>query len=112
MLYKDNFAVVNGNINITASSSMGQFDGSGNTTLNYPSGFTKDNCVIVSVETCLPAQGAYSSGNLGNRFKPVDAQRGMFPCYATLNSNNIIVQAYNATTNAININFKVVLMKI
>lgn len=106
-----NIGVISGSISVTASSTMGQFNGSGSTTINYPEGFNKDNCVIISVETCLPAQGIYSCGNIGG-FKPVDAQRGMFPCYSTLNSSNILVQAYNATTNEININFKVVLMKI
>lgn len=41
VVYKDNFAVISGNIQLT--------NGAGSVTLEYPTGFTRENCVPISI---------------------------------------------------------------
>lgn len=41
VVYKDNFAVITGTISLT--------NGTGNTSVNYPKGFTRTNCVAISI---------------------------------------------------------------
>lgn len=108
---QDNIAVVSGSINISASDAQGSYNEIGDGTVAYPSGFTQNNCKILSVSTALPAQGVYSTGNTP-KFVATDVQKGIVPFYATRAKNNITVRAYNAMNQALTINYEIVLMKI
>lgn len=52
VIYKDNFAVLTGNISLT--------NGSGQVNVNYPSGFDSSNCVVVSLGIDIYASGKFS----------------------------------------------------
>lgn len=109
---QNNIAVLSGSITIPASSVAGEYNGIGTKNISYPTGFTKDNCKIISIETCLPVQGIYSSGSIPNKFIANDAQRGMFPCYVSKNKDFLMLTAYNAINQEATINYSITLLKI
>ena len=111
-LLKGNIAVLTGSIEIEESTSQGVFDGEGDKIISYPTGFTKNNCRIISIATSLPAQGFYSTGSIANTFKPLDVQMGMFPIYVTRRNTDLKIKIYNPLKQKGNINYEIVLLRI
>ena len=94
----DKFKILTGNIKLTASG--------GSVNINYPSGFTKDNCVVVSCGVVYNSAGYRAFGTV----------QASVSTGARLNSSSITVCCYpvqdasGSPTGTFN--YKLVLMKI
>lgn len=97
VIYKDNFAVITGTISLT--------NGQGNTSVNYPEGYTRTNCVAISIGLDIVGTDIFSyfSTSISNSIYEV-----------RFGPDNIIVNSKSidgiGTTNTKQ--FKLVLMKI
>lgn len=110
-LLKSNIAVITG----TAS-----FDTNGNAIVNYPDGFTKNNCVVISFMT--EGLGTAKTLATGSVFDSSNVIVGSIPKYIALGDSNIIININNiAIINGSSptvgstypdMNYKIVLMKI
>lgn len=110
-LLKANMAVITG----TAS-----FDTNGNATVNYPEGFTKNNCVVISFMT--EGIGAAKALAAGSTFDSANMIVGSVPKSITLSDSHINISIRNisiindsnpAVGNSYpDMNYKIVLMKI
>lgn len=94
----DKFAVLTGNITLEASG--------GSVSVNYPSGFTKDNCVVIACGI------TYNSGG----WRAFGTVQAAVSTGARLNPSNITVGCYpiqgNTSGPTGTFNYKLVLMKI
>ena len=96
------------------------FDENGTTTVNYPSGFTKTNCVVISFMT--EGIGQTKSLSTGSTFDSSNTISGSVPKAIKLADDNIVlairhISIINDATPSIsstypNMNYKIVLMKI
>lgn len=109
---RDNFAIINGRITISCTESTSI---SGNVDVNYPKGFTKNNCVVLNTmsrEKTLNETIGYSDG-IGVSSNA--ALRGAIPHFTTLKDNAITVryekEFMSNTTQTYTIEFKIILMK-
>lgn len=104
-MLKENFALITGTITAGAQSQ-------GNTSVSYPTGFTKDNCVIISIM----GRRSDASSSLGFA-TPVEYDRslgyslGSGGLHAVLYEDNISVRWWNMATDSKTSTFKLVLMK-
>lgn len=106
---KGDFAVLTGSLS------------SGSATINYPTGFTKDNCVVISTMLQHPTNPNYFWGN-GSTFDSTGAINGCLPVRVRLGSDDInitskIIGLTNNETSAVTdittaYNYKIILMKI
>lgn len=94
----NDFAVINGSIVAAANTTTTD-------TKNYPTGFTKDNCVVISIGS--------SSGTLANTMCfPKFVQGSTTDVRVRLLNDNIEFAFMNASSNTINTDYIIVLMKI
>lgn len=97
VIYKDNFAVITGTISLS--------NGHGSTSVDYPDGFTRTNCIVISVGMDIVGTDIFS-------YFGTTISNSIYE--ARLGPNNIIV----GTTSVDNLGssnikqFKLVLMKI
>lgn len=117
VVYKDDFAILNGTIPAnTGSNSYSQIE------INYPMGYTKENCVIIASEfNNSKSNTIYSTGTILNVGSHVT---GAVPAAISLKDNGIDIKISNVFTVsgdpaavyvqkiAVPINYKIVLMKI
>ena len=117
VVYKDNFAILNGIIPAnTGSNSYSQIE------INYPTGYTKDNCVIIASEfNNSNSNTTYSTGTILNVGSYVI---GAVPASISLKDNKIDIRISNVYAVsgdpaavyvqkiAVPIKYKIVLMKI
>lgn len=104
-----NFAVLTGNV--TVPSSSGGTSGTVNTNVNYPTGFTKDNCAPIAIGFKKQNDSDYlyepSSTNSSGAYV-----NGYFNGYIKMSSSNVIIYSSNSGSSEINLSYKLVLMKI
>lgn len=109
VVYKDNFAILTGTMS------------DGSATISYPSGYNKDNCVVIS--TMLKRVGIASTRGYatGTTFLPDDGTLGSLSNRIELQTSNIVLEARhlylsNNNVTEMNVNYdvyyKIVLMKI
>lgn len=109
VIYKDDFAILTGKLSDNEA------------TIPYPTGFNKDNCVIISTMFQHPTseQGTWGTGSV---FNSSSYMTGSLPHRTYLNSSGINVEVKNILfingetvsimDNKITHNYKIVLMKI
>lgn len=95
MICKSEFAVVQGTISLS--------NGSGNTTLNYPNGFNKDNCVVLTVAINIYGEKIFSYNS---------ASQMIFEGRLTDNNISVRCTAIDGVGTSTTKNCKVILMKI
>lgn len=102
---KDDYAVLTGTITMAS--------GTGSTTVNYPTGFTKNNCVVISYgQENADTKNSY---NFGYGIKSTDYTRGSMTRNVSLKDSNIEISIYNPVVDGEGnktYNYKIVLMKI
>lgn len=107
------FAVITGSVTLAANSNINLYPFEQTIwTVNYPSGFTKDNCVCIAFGGNRTTSKGYSYGYITNKEDSgVAVAAGVIPRTATLNSDAISCMAFNPSSNAVSLNYKIVLMK-
>ncbi len=117
VIYRDNFAIIQGTIKgVTESENKyNAID------INYPKGFNKDNCIVISCSlkrTDAPDARGYT---LGNVFLPDSKVCGSYPTKIELKNDVIQIQlryiyigndGHVATKIDTDTNFKLILMKL
>ena len=109
----NNNAVVKGDFAVLTGTITAEAQNQGSTSVNYPTGFTKDNCVIISIM----GRRSGASSSLGFA-TPVEYDRslgyslGSGGLHAVLYEDNISVRWWNMSTDSKTSTFKLVLMKI
>ena len=117
VIYKDDFAILNGTIPAnTGNNSYSQIE------IKYPTGYTKDNCVIIASEfNNSKSNTIYSTGTI---LTVGSYMFGAVPAAISLKDNKIDIKISNVFTVArdpaavyvqkiaVPINYKIVLMKI
>ena len=103
---KSNFKVLTGDITLNKNNTAQGYYNSVN--LNYPSGFTKDNCVVLSAMEVLESGSAIRTGFIGFLTGEQSALARTNPS-VTLNASNIVVSATSASE--VTIGYKVLLFK-
>lgn len=104
-----NFSVLTGSITVPAGSDGTV--GTINTNVSYPTGFTNNNCVPIAVGFKKQSDSNYiyepSSTNTSGAYV-----KGYFNGYITMSSSNMVIYNSNSGNSALNLNYKIVLMKI
>lgn len=100
--------VLSGTINCTTTS------GYTSTTVSYPSGFTKNNCVVISFGS---GGQSYKAGYAGLAFGYVHSPQDGYLNGAEFRNvlfkdNEISISFYNPNSSAVTFDYKVVLMRI
>ena len=119
---KKDFAVITGSMQLQANSSENALEGRSTVTetnIDYPNGFNKDNCVVVSYSRTGSGKVMYSNGWKNGGTDALDMYNGIdtftVSLYGTTSntySNKIRVIIGNLSTSVQNIDYKIVLMKI
>ena len=111
VLYDDRFAILEG---IIITPALGSEDTKGSISLNYPTGFNKDNCVVIglmSQNTGNDEKSYNTSSSIGLSAEEV---RGCYGLQASLRGDGILISLYKVNKNAQqkNIHVRIVLMKL
>ena len=106
-----NVAVLTGTIKLKPSSDAGTTYAQTVWNINYPSGFNKDNCIVLSYGGKFAGEG-FTYGYVENASSSVAAVGGSVSRTVTLNSSNIQAQAWNISHLEKEFSYKIVLMKI
>lgn len=101
---QSNIAVLSGSFDVEATTY-------GKTTINYPSGFTVDNCVLISLGIYAYTKNGYNYYGQMSEFTS-DIGYSSLNRKINLDSTGIILQAENKATSSKTITYKIVLMKI
>ena len=106
---KGDFAVIDGTIECTTPTGRTSKD------IEYPNGFTKDNCVVIAIGMGGQAF-AFGTAGLAYGYSYTSPQMGLLAGaqdrYVILDDNHITISCYNPSNNAFTYNYKLVLMKI
>lgn len=87
VVYKENFAIIKGTIDGDGSTSSQQVN------VDYPKGFTKDNCVVINASfRNTETNTGYSTGAT---FLPADVTKGSIINAVTLTESNISITIRN-----------------
>lgn len=105
VIAKENIAVLTGAMEIES-------ERPGSTTIDYPSGFTKDNCVPIAFGINREGYSEWGLNFYGVYEGSVDLIRVSFNRAINLNTDNISVRVINPVTSSITVNYKIVLMKV
>ncbi|MFQ9264497.1 MAG: hypothetical protein ACLR44_05310 [Clostridia bacterium] len=117
VIYKDDYAVITGQMSINGKTSGTDFATS-NVQIDFPSGFNRENCVVLAFGTRSNTNLGYTYGRLDS-----DSSMGLATLYAAgpkgiilgginASANKIIVHGSNCSNDAIVFYYKIVLMKI
>lgn len=116
VIYKDDYAVIEGNV-ILASGEGGTYKD--NTfTINYPSGFNANNCVVVALGTTVNyfnengLHYGFNYGDVSFGNESVALLVGNQPKQVRLLKNNIELEIFNVSGNEQREYYRIVLMKI
>lgn len=82
VVYKDNFAILTGTI-------TGNGTDSPSDTINYPEGFSKDNCVVLTANMQRTPQQSKSYGSVYDGSSSIS---GSIPLRVSLSSDNILIE--------------------
>lgn len=115
------FAVLTGTVKLNANTSENATENVctyTNLELNYPTGFNKDNCVVISCGRQNTSNYGYAYG-WNNKIDSTSSMSGILPIRISLFgastlqwANKIRVQFGNLTTESHTITYKIILMKI
>lgn len=111
VVYKDNFAILTGIIKLNGSSNPGTSYNQTIWNINYPEGFNKDNCIVITFGGKFAGEG-FSYGYVENASASVAAVGGSVSRAVALNSTAIRAQAWNISGTEKEFSYKIVLMKI
>ena len=110
VIYKDDYVSLTGTIK------------NGQGTINYPQGFNKDNCIIISNMFKRVGVAEARGVSIGTTFVPADGTSGSLPNSIELQSSGIVIKLKyiylsNGNTSTVSnvdydIAYKIVLMKI
>lgn len=102
---KDNYAILTGSVNIQTHPT-GRY--SGTTSFNYPSGFTKNNCVVISHMFCTLPGTNNESYNTSMGIASNNYVTSTFN--VSLNNNNISVTCFDSSASGTH-PIKIILLK-
>lgn len=106
-----NVTSLSGTITLTASSSSGTSYSQTNLTLNYPSGYNKNNTIVLGFKCKLQGTG---TGNYIFGYTPdkmsTSAVSGAYPRTIRLDDNSMYVSVYNLSTSR-KLDYVIYLMK-
>ena len=100
---KGDFAKIEGNFTVSQASA-------GSKTINYPTGFTKDNCVAIACGIDAVAGKGYNF--IGQYIDSSDGLNSSFNRRLNLADNNITLVVRNPNSSSLTVNYRIVLMKI
>lgn len=116
---KDNFAIMTGSITLTANTPENLDADKWTLTdiqLDYPSGFTADNSVVISfgvIDNNYVGTRGYCFGDItGSKVLSKAVLTGAIPKKVSLNPENISVSIGNYPTEERICNYKIILMKL
>lgn len=110
---KGDFAVITGSVTLAANEDISNNVAKQTTwNVDYPSGFSKDNCVCIAFGGNKATNKGYGYGHLIESDLALATATGVFPRAVVLNSDNIYCTALNPAGNANTFNYKIVLMKV
>ena len=118
VVFKDNFVVIEGTItlepNLAENISMSPVKFKQTSfSINYPTGFNKGNCVVISKAFGFPRQQGLNYVEGWNNYpNNVDAYLGVLPHDVMLGDNAIQISLGNYMTSEMQYSYKIVLMKI
>lgn len=115
-MYKDNIAVITGSMTLNANTQesfdMG-YEAQTQLKIDFPAGFNKDNCIVISFATKIAGKN-YSYG-IGE----TDSYRAVTGSYhrnivlgSSSDSSKINLSVWQMALSQVNIDYKIVLMKI
>lgn len=111
------FAILTGTMSLSGNQDTSKQTNFTDKTLDYPTGFNKDNCVVLSIMRS-GNNGKWSNGWTVT-IDSMDMFNGIEPIEVTLHgtdstqwNNKIRLRASNYSSNAITISYKIVLMKV
>lgn len=109
-----NVAVLTGNLTATKSANPGESFKQTQKTINYPSGYTKDNsvCIMFATSTDVSSRGYSCEGSENVAAVSAGLYSGNIPRRINLGSSNITIALYNTSSSDLTIYYKIVLMKI
>lgn len=118
---RGDFAVITGNATLKANSSENAAEGYSTDTeiiIDYPAGFNRDNCVVISCGRTGSGKVMYSYGWKSYMIDSTDLYNGINTFIVSLYgqssnsfSNKIRVMIGNLSTSTQNISYKIILMK-
>ena len=121
VIYKDDYAVITGTMNINQSSDSKTVL-TGSASVNYPDGFNKDNCVVISLgvqqeQYRTASDKYYSFGTYKINEMSFPARRFDMGKSVIFDTNSILIDVYgvfnqNAGSDSYLARYKLVLMKI
>ena len=107
-----NVVVITGTVTLTASTSPGQAYSQTNFELNYPSGYNKNNTLVLGFKSKLQGTG---TGNYTFGYTPdkssMSSVNGAYPRTIRLDDNNLSVSVYNLSLSR-KFDYAIYLMKI
>lgn len=111
---QSNIAVLTGSVSVTKSDDPGTTHKQTLKTINYPSGYNKDNCVVIAFGTTVDTTTKGYSYEGGENSAVVSAAfvTGNYPRTIQLNNTNIRMALYNIGSSTNTIYYKVVLLKV
>lgn len=116
VMYKDNFAVITGSMTLEANTQEGlETDSEKQTQLNinFPTGFNKDNCVVISFGTKVAGKNySYGVGDKASYRWVTGSFRRNITLGASTDNSKIQLSVWQLATTQITIDYKIVLMKI
>lgn len=117
VIVKEDFAVLTGSMNLNGNPDTTKQTNFTDKTLNYPTGFNKDNCVVLSI--MRTANNSKWSNGWSVNVDSLEMFNGIEPIEVMLHgtditewSNKIRLRASNFSSSAVTINYKIVLMKV
>lgn len=111
VIYDDKFAIVEG---IIVTPALGSEDTKGSISLNYPTGFNKNNCMVISLMSQNYGGDGYSYNTSTSLGLASEEIAGCYGLHASLRSDEIIISLRKVNVNAQpkNIHVRLVLMKL
>lgn len=118
---KGDFAVIDGTMELEANTSERALEGlttRTSTSIDFPTGFNADNCVLISAGRYGSADGMISYG-WSEKIDAMDMYNSIEPFKVSLNKTNVTpysekikIEAGNLSTNLRTLHYKIVLMKV
>ena len=110
VLCTDNLAVIQGQKTLNANDLTSSYAQT-SWNIDYPTGFTKDNCIVVAFQGSLGHTERYGAYGV-SPFVSTTMALGTLPRTATLQDENIILQFWNPADTTKEIKYKLVLLKL
>ena len=109
---KGDFAVITGSVTDTSATASINISKE----ISYPSGFTKNNCVVISIGAKFNAKTNYTYGTLADSELSDAYLNGGFGKSAILQDSNILLRLYfdfgSGAASTMTLDYKIILMKV